>query len=119
MDEEEKKEDDKGDNPSLQEGDVEVSRELSERDGIEVPSGQDGSSEASEVFSEDPLKLLAEEKQEDEELEDEVKLRILRCLTSSFLAGARCSLHSKKKLFYIHTFSCFCNYKLATDPQQN
>ena len=102
MDEEEKKEEDKGDNPSLQEGgdggsDV---KDLSERDGIEVPSSrQEGSSEASEVFSEDPLK--PEEKQEDEELEDEIKLRILRCLTSSFLAGARCSLHSKNQIHMV------------------
>ena len=108
MDEEEKKEDDKGDNPSPHEGDGGSDvNELSERDGIEVHSGQDGSSEASEVFSEDPLKQ--EEKQEDEVLEDEVKLRILRCLTSSFLAGARCSLHSKNKYLYIHTFRLFSN----------
>ena len=98
MDEDDKK-DGAGDNAStsLQDGDRGSDvKEMSEHDGMEVPSPRpEGSSEASEVFSEDPLKPEEKTEEELEELEDEVKLRILRCLTSSFLAGARCSLHSK------------------------
>ena len=93
------KKDGAGDNASTsqQEGDRgSDAKEMSEHDGMEVPSPRpEGSSEASEVFSEDPLKPEEKTEEELEELEDEVKLRILRCLTSSFLAGARCSLHSK------------------------
>ena len=100
MDEDDKKDSDKGgDNASTsqQEGDRGSDiKEMSDHDGMEVPSPRHGgSSEASEVFSEDPLKPEEKTEEELEELEDEVKLRILRCLTSSFLAGARCSLHCK------------------------
>ena len=105
MDEEEKNEEDKGDNPSTQDGDGgSAAKEHSDRD-LDVPSRQDVSSEVSEVFSEDPLKQ--EEKEDDGELEDEIKLRILRCLTSSFLAGARCSLHSKDNHAYILNYKQF------------
>ena len=61
---------------------------------------QEGSSIASEkLFPEG--KLDDSKHNDDDEYEDDVKLRILRCLTSSFLAGARCSLHCKNfKLKY-------------------
>ena len=99
MDEGDKKDSDKGgDNASTSQHEGDRASDVKEidDDGIEVPSPRpEGSSEASEVFSEDPLKPEEKTEEELEELEDETKLRILRCLTSSFLAGARCSLHSK------------------------
>ena len=106
MDEDDKKDSDRGDNASTSqhEGDRGSDvKEMSDHDGMEVPSPRpEGSSEASEVFSEDPLKPEEKTEEELEELEDEVKLRILRCLTSSFLAGARCSLHSKIFLKFVY-----------------
>ena len=99
MEEDEKKDGDKSETLSQKEKSEEEKasdgKEPTENEGLEVPSPrQDSSSTASEdVSGEDPFK---QDNSKQEDLEDEKQLRMLRCLTSSFLAGARCSLHSKK-----------------------
>ena len=77
------------------------------QDGLEPPNvDQDGSSEASEeIFgggestSEDPTKTGDVGPSEMQDSYDEEMIhKVLRCLTSSFLAGVRCSLHCKMVL---------------------
>ena len=102
MEEDEKKDGDKSETLSQKEKCEEEKaasdgKEPAENENLEVPSPrQDSSSTASEdVSGEDPFK---QDNSKQEDLEDEKKLRMLRCLTSSFLAGARCSLHSKREM---------------------
>ena len=104
MDEDDKKEGEKSESSAIKDksdGDrTSEMKDPSEQDGMELvspkPGSQLGSSEAGseEVFSGEP-DPTKHELQEEGEHDDEMVLRRLRCLTSSFLAGVRCSLHCK------------------------
>ena len=104
MEEEDKKEGEKSESSVVKDksdaGDkTSEIKEPSEQDAMEIPSPKhDGSSEASqEVFGgeSDPSKVAESALQDETEYDDEMVLRRLRCLTSSFLAGVRSSLHCK------------------------